>query len=60
MGDAVDDDVDVYDDNGRAGYEEAGPGIRRLSAKAVVIVEVTSNSNFDRRRFQHHNFRAKP
>jgi hypothetical protein len=33
------DDCDVYADKGRAGYEDAGPGIRRLSAAVVMVVK---------------------
>ena len=39
-GDIFIDVIGVYEDNGRAGYEDAGPGMRRLSANEVVIFEV--------------------
>ena len=34
--------MDVYEESGRAGYDDGGPGIRRLSTD-VVIVETKSN-----------------
>jgi hypothetical protein len=37
--DGAGDDGDVYADKGRAGYEDAGPGIRRLSAAVVMAVK---------------------
>jgi len=45
------DGCDVYADKGRAGYEDAGPGIRRLSAAVVMVVKgVDPSSDNDLRR----------
>lgn len=34
----------VYEDNGSAGYDDAGPGIRRLSAAVVIFVKIARRS----------------
>jgi hypothetical protein len=31
---------DVYEDKGRAGYEDGGPGIRRLSAVVIILCSI--------------------